>query len=190
MATPVLPDDKIFRSRPEAMRYLKAYKKGMRDSARALTRDITSLGPDLLLPVAHLAEALSRGWGNFHAEHMSIQGDDGLGRGMVIKYIDLDDDVFDAFDNGFGEDVVEAAADWLLRRLQGETAVFTSWALGPVHFNQAGHVTALDNRILFHLRARRIEAVLSHMDWADPACLHYYLKGSKRSNITPLGQAR
>ena len=189
MATPVLADDRIFRSRPEAMRYLKSYKRGLRDSARALTKDIMSLGPGLVEPVAYLAEALSRGRGNFWAEHMTIRGDT-LGRGVEIKYIDLDDDVFDSLDARFGEDAVEAAGNWLLGRLNGETAVFTSWAVAPIHFEQANHTTALDNHVLFHLRDRRFEAVLSHMNWESPECLHYYLKGSKRSSITPRGQAR
>jgi hypothetical protein len=186
MATYPLDPSYVIPKRSVAMRYLKSYKAHLRERAAKLTEDILALDDDLREPVAFMAEALAQNLGHFWAKHIET-GANGIGRGMIIHHVDFDDDVLDAYEARFGEEALEEAAKWILVRLDGETAVFVSWALGPIRFKQESHLTVLEDRILFNLLRREFEAVLSHKDWRDPDCVHYLVKGGQVKRGAPVG---
>lgn len=181
-----LPDDHVLPTRSAAMRYLRAYKAHLRGRASLLEADVLALGPELREPVAYMVDALARNCGHFWAKHLDL-GANNIGRGMVIHHLDLDEDLMDAYETRFGEDAVEEAAKWLLRRLHGESSIFVAWALGPIRFREESHLTVLEDRILFHLVDREFTAVLSHPRWNHPDCTHFYVKGGKAKKMVPHG---
>ena len=183
--TPV-PHTHIFPNRSKAMRYLRDYKVHLQERAKLLEADIMALGPEYREPVAYIVAAMAQNCGHFWAKHMDL-GSDGLGRGMVIHHFDLDEDLMDAYEARFGEDAIEGAGRWILKRLHGESSIFVSWAIGHIRFHEDTHLTVLENRILFHLVDREFEAVLSHHRWDHPDCIHYYVAGGKKTNQVAVG---
>ena len=182
-----LDPSRVLRNRSSAMRYLKTYKVYLRKQATALGEDILALGEDLREPVAFLVDALAQDCGNFWAKNIETD-ENGIGRGLVIHHVDFDDDVVDAYEARFGEDALERAAEWILKRLNGETSILVSWALGPIQFQESDNLTALEDRISFNLRTRAFESVLSHQDWSHPDCIHYHVKGGKSKKGQPFGR--
>ena len=166
------------------MGYLKEYKQHLKSRAEALTADILAIEGDLRAPVAYLVESLAQNAGNFWARS-HVEGKSGIGKGLSIYHLDLDDDVMDAFENRFGEELVEQSAAWILERLKDESAIFVSWAIGPILFEEGNHRSALENRVLFNLNTRKFEAVLSHENFRDPKCVHYLMEGGTRKAPKP-----
>lgn len=172
---PVDPDY-IIRSQSEARKYARLAKRHFRDLARDLVKDIETLDNSLQFPVAYMCEVLSKNLGQLTARYIETDTR-GYGHGMEVHNIDIDEEITDALADRFGEEAIEEAGQWLLRRLHGHPAAFVSWALGPVLFEdvKANSPTVLENRILFDLKERKWVAVCSHHQWDHPAGEIYQL---------------
>lgn len=181
-----LPPDHVFRNRTAALRHIKQYKRHLRGRAEKLEADILALPSAEREPVAYIVDALARNCGHFLAKHLDL-GKNNVGKGMVIHHFDIDEDLMDAYEARFGEELVEGAGRWLLKRLHGETSIFVAWALGPIHFQEESHLTVLEDRILFHLVDREFVAILSHAQHTHPDCIRYYVRGGQRKSLRPLG---
>jgi hypothetical protein len=178
------PPSQVFRTRSEAMSFLKQYKRHLRSRADLLEADVLGLGPDLREPVAYIVDALARNCGHFAAQNISV-GPGNLGKGMTIDHFTVDDDLMDAYEDRFGEAAIEDAGRWLLRRLHGESSIFVAWAVGPIRFPDESHAEVLEDRLLFNLVDRDFVAVFSHHQWNHPECRRFYVKGRPRHPLAP-----
>jgi hypothetical protein len=179
MITYPLPDTTVIKRRSDAMRYLKAFKRDMKTRAELIVSDVLAIEGELREPVAYVCDALAQGCAHFDGSHMRTD-DRGLGHGMQVEHLDIDEDLLDVYIERFGEDTIEEAAHWLLRRLKGESSMLISWALGPIRFPDGKHSQVLQHRILFDLETRSFKAVLSHLEWGHPDCTQYLVDGGKR----------
>lgn len=183
-----LDDTRILRKRSEAMRYLRSYKQHMKARAEKFVADVLAIEGELREPVAYVCDALAQGCAHFEGKHMKTDAR-GLGHGMIVEHVDIDEELLDAYIARFGEDLIEQAAQWVLRRLRGESSILVSWALGPIRFPQGKgrHQNVLEHRLLFNLESRKFEAVISHPSWNHPDCTHYLMDGSTRKGARPVG---
>lgn len=172
---PVDPDY-IIKSKSEARKYVRLAKQHFRSLARDLVSDIEKLDSSLTMPVAWVCDVLSQNLGQMTARNIKTDRK-GYGHGMEVHNIDIDEEVTDALADRFGDDAIEEAGQWLLKRLHGHPAAFVSWALGPVIFEgvEGRSPTVLENRILFDLENRKWVAVCSHHQWDHPEGTVYEL---------------
>lgn len=188
MVTFPMPDSEVLRRRSDAMRYLKLFKRHTKARAERFVADVLAIEGDLREPVAFVCDALARGCAHFEGQHLKTDKL-GLGHGMKVEHVDIDEDLLDAYIDRFGEDPIEEAARWILRRLQGESSILVSWALGPIRFpvGKGRHHNVLEHRVLYNLEERRFQAVLSHPQWNHPECQHFLVDGGTRKRARPVG---
>jgi len=173
------PDSLIFTKRSEAMRYLKFFKRDLQHRSEYVAADVLAIEGSLREPVAYICEALAQGHAHFDGTHGRVD-ERGLGHDMNIGHLELDEDLADAYETRFGEDAIEEAGHWLMKRLQGESSMMISWALAPIRFPDEKHSLVLEHRIMFDLRTRDFRAVVSHARWDHPDSIQFLVAGGKR----------
>lgn len=169
----------VLRNRSEAMRYFKLAQRSLAHRAEVLQADVLALEEPLRTATAFIIEALSRDCAHFDAKYLDTDAV-GLGHGIGIDHLDINEDWVDAMEGRWGTEIVEESGWWLLQRLQPEPAIFISWALGEIRFPENNNRMVLEDRILYDMSRRNFWAVLSHQDWHDPACVEFYLGGGKK----------
>jgi len=165
------PEDHIIRTRQEARKYKQAFEAHLKETAGAFTQDLLAVDdPTLREAVAYMCEALAQRHGHLDARTANSQGN--YSRDLEFFHLDLDEDLADAYDARFGEEMVEEAALWIfdwIRENQPLTA-FVPWALGQIHIRGTNAGKVLEERVLFDLNTCKPVKVYSHHDWQHPHC--------------------
>lgn len=163
-----LSDDRILRTRSEALKYLRAFQRHLKKEAGVFQEKVLAIEGDLREPVAYMCEALAQDYAHFWGENLEPQPG-GHGVGVEIVNIDVDGEMQDGLERMFGEEKIEEAAHWILGSLQGSSCIFVGWALGKITID-GEDTTAYEERVCFHLTERKFIWVASHPDPFAPGC--------------------
>lgn len=174
----LLPEDRVLRTRKEAMRYLRRYKKVLEKLAENYIQLVQAIeDPDKKVVVLLLIEALAANEACFHSNAYR----NGLKRDpyqLQVEHIDMDEDLADALEEQFGDELVQEASRWLFGSLASSSLLFVLWALGEIKFTNRGPIY-IAHRLGFDIKTRKFIHVTSHHDPHDPRGVRWMVQKTK-----------